>query len=58
MGEQRDYRGPQSPKQCMECCEAEGSEQCKNAAVRRHRRTARRGLVRMPVMRAAAAVSG
>ena len=58
MGEQRDYRGPQSPKQCMECCEAECREQCRqNAAVRR-RRTARRGLVRMPVMRAEAAASG
>lgn len=29
MGEQRDYRGPQSPKQCMECCEAECREQCR-----------------------------
>ena len=36
-----------------------GSSADKNAAVRRrHRRTARRGLVRMPVMRAAAAASG
>ena len=35
-----------------------GSSADKNAAVHRHRRTARRGLVRMPVMRAAAAASG
>ena len=29
MGEQRDYRGPQGPKQCMECCESECREQCR-----------------------------